>query len=268
MRPASSGGAHWCFWDGLYCQCGKLPSLHCINEERVEPVVIDPVYSGPPGTGNGGYSAGTLAEVCGLPAEVTLRKPVPLGTPLQVRPTDTGLNAYHGDTLIAEVRPAPIPDLSVPPAPAWEAALAGAALAACDTTHPFPGCFVCGTAREDGMRLFAAPAGAGVVAAPWQPAAALAHPDGTVMLPFVWAALDCPGAAAAVGTAWVPVVLGRITAHQHRPILAGERYLVLGWPLAAQGRKHTVGTAIVTLHGELCAVAQAIWLEIAPSALA
>ena len=51
------------------------------------PVVptIDPRFNGPPGSGNGGYTCGLVAGLLGGPAEVTLRLPPPLGTPLAWR---------------------------------------------------------------------------------------------------------------------------------------------------------------------------------------
>ena len=44
---------------------------------------IDPRFNGPPGSGNGGYACGLVAGLLGGPAEVTLRLPPPLGTPLR-----------------------------------------------------------------------------------------------------------------------------------------------------------------------------------------
>jgi len=43
----------------------------------------------------------------------------------------------------------------------------------------------------------------------------------------------------------------------------GEACMVLGWLLASAGRKHRCGTAIFDGDGELCARAQATWIEVA-----
>ena len=55
-------------------------------------VVIDPRFNGPPDSGHGGYSAGRAAALVERPrrrVEVTLRRPVPLATPLAVAETGT-----------------------------------------------------------------------------------------------------------------------------------------------------------------------------------
>src|ERR671919_465244 len=58
--------------------------------ERLE---IPTRFNGPPGSGHGGYVSGRLAELVGEPAEITLRAPTPLGTPLGVEREDGALAA-------------------------------------------------------------------------------------------------------------------------------------------------------------------------------
>jgi len=43
---------------------------------------------------------------------------------------------------------------------------------------------------------------------------------------------------------------------------AGEACTVIGWKIAADGRKHLAGTAIFDEDGELCARARATWIEL------
>ena len=89
-----------------------------------ETVVIDERFCGPAGSGNGGYSAALAARHVGGPAEVTLRKPPPLGTPLTVRVEGSAASLLDGEALIAEVRSAAV-ELEVPePVSAAEAELA------------------------------------------------------------------------------------------------------------------------------------------------
>ncbi|WP_433661867.1 hypothetical protein ACQPW1_06690 [Nocardia sp. CA-128927] len=58
-------------------------------------------FNGPPGSGNGGYVGGLLAEHHGDAAvTVILRSPTPLDTPLEMRAG----SLYDGDTLVAESR--------------------------------------------------------------------------------------------------------------------------------------------------------------------
>ena len=76
-------------------------------------------YRGPPGTGNGGYVAGRAALLLGDgPGEATLRRPVPLDTPLRVT-REPGRVAMLDDagTLVIEARSLEALELEVPPPP-------------------------------------------------------------------------------------------------------------------------------------------------------
>ena len=100
-------------------------------------------FNGPAGIGNGGYVCGLIAAYVDGPATVTLRRPPPLDTPLEVERDDEGsVRVRHGRTLIGEaallgtrgevLAPAEAVWLTVPRpgrAPAAEAAMvAGGAL--------------------------------------------------------------------------------------------------------------------------------------------
>ena len=69
-----------------------------------ETVVIDPRFTGPPDSGNGGYVCGVLGSRLDGPAEVSLRRPPPIATPLGVRATGDGIALYDGDALVAEAK--------------------------------------------------------------------------------------------------------------------------------------------------------------------
>src|SRR4051794_20768667 len=77
-------------------------------------------------------------------------------------------------------------------------------------SHPFPTCYVCGTARPDGMRIFpgrvADQLGLPRVAATWTPDEAVVESP----QPTTWAALDCV-AGWAGGLAERLCVLARMT---------------------------------------------------------
>ncbi|MEZ5089111.1 MAG: hypothetical protein R2719_04935 [Micropruina sp.] len=76
-------------------------------------VLIERRFRGPNTSGNGGYSAGTVATALGLPhgpAEVTLLSPPPLDRPLPTRLTDGTIRVLDGDTTVATGRAA---------APSW-----------------------------------------------------------------------------------------------------------------------------------------------------
>ncbi|MGH7402535.1 MAG: hypothetical protein ACREKQ_08925, partial [Candidatus Rokuibacteriota bacterium] len=121
---------------------------------------------------------------------------------------------------------------------------------------------VCGPAREwgDGLAIFPGPLpGRRLVAAPWAPDPTLFDKGGAVRPEFVWAALDCPGGFAlleAFGRR--KVVLSQLTASLIRPLEVGARWIVMGWPFAAEGRTLMGASAIVSESGELHALASAI----------
>jgi hypothetical protein len=213
-------------------------------------IVIDSRFRGPDDSGNGGYSCGVIArEHGGEELEVTLRLPPPLDEWLRL---DDDGRVWDDHALVAEVREGAV-ELEPPPPVGWDEAVAAQAP---DLDSPFPHCFVCGHARTDGLHIHAgAVEGREVVAAPWQVA-----PD-TVGPEFVWAALDCPGAYATGVLGRGPIVLGRLTARVGRVPEAGERCVVVGWPLESEGRKHGAGTALFTDAVELLGLARALWIE-------
>ncbi len=212
-------------------------------------IVIDSRYRGPEHSGNGGYTCGVIArEHGGDELEVTLLQPPPLDEWLRL---DDG-RVWDDHALIAEVRQGEVG--LEPPAPvSWQEAVASQSP---DLDSPFPECFVCGHAREDGLHIHAGPVeGRALVAAPWEVAATTVGPE------FVWAALDCPGAYATGVIGRGIVVLGRLTARVLRVPESAERCVVVGWPLASDGRKHGAGTALFAASGEVLGIARALWIE-------
>lgn len=231
-------------------------------------VAIGERYCGPPGSGNGGYVCGLVAGILGEPAEVTLRRPPPIGRPLLARrTTERGVVLLDEEHVVVEAFPSRV-DVEPPgPVSLQEAVQAARRYPGFDL-HPFPNCFVCGPERAegDGLRIFPGPVtGRQVFAAPWTPDPSLAGPDGLVRKEFVWAALDCPGAFAS-GFPEPPMVLGRLAAHVLAPIQPGEECVAVAWSERVDGRKHFAGTALFTSDGGLVAVARAVWIRIVPAA--
>lgn len=234
-------------------------------------IVIAPRFCGPPGTGNGGYSSGLLAQHADGIVRVRLEKPVPLERELDVIQLADGLVELRDglrDERIALAEPATL-SLDVPPAPGYLEAVEASRRYVGLHGHAFPGCFVCGPGRTrpDGLRIFAGvladrvtEAGVAPVAAPWVPDISLGAPDGKVRPEFMWAALDCPGYFAARSDG-VPMLLASFTAHVDRRVHVDESCVVVGWRIRGEGRKHEVGTALFDDDGELCAQAQALWIE-------
>jgi hypothetical protein len=210
-------------------------------------LVVAARYNGPPGSGNGGYTCGLVAQALGGPAEVTLRLPPPLERPLRW----DGERLWDGDALVAEAAPARV-ELDVPAPPTLEEAQEASGRYAGFEEHAFPTCFVCGPANPDGLRIFAGPVtGRELVAAPWTPEEA--RPE------LVWASLDCPGAFAVGFSVRGETVLGRMAAEVTRLPEPGVPHVVIAWPLGEDGRKLYAGTALFA-GDELIAHARQTWI--------
>jgi hypothetical protein len=220
-------------------------------------------FCGPPRSANGGYFAGLVATFVGNTLRVRILRPPPLDTLLSVVEQDDGvLEIQGGEGVIARAQPARL-ELAIPSPPAYVEAVEASRRYAGFTEHAYPTCFVCGPRRPrgDGMRIFAGPLPElGMVAAPWVPDPSLGGNDGKVRPEIMSAALDCPGYFA-TRSQGRPMLLGEITVHVNRLVHVDESCTVIGWPLAAQDRKHEVGTAVFDEKGELCASARAVWIE-------
>ncbi|GAA2109268.1 hypothetical protein [Streptomyces synnematoformans] len=235
----------------------------------VPDLVIARRFNGPPDSANGGYACGRLAALAEAAghldgcAAVTLHLPVPLDSPLTYRVSGRRGHAWHGDDLVASVAGG---GAGLPAPPPVGPAQAGAAEAAFDGAgHPFPGCFVCGTARpRDGMGLRPGPvAGSpGTVACAWTPGPDLADENGRIRAEFVWSALDCPGGWTA-DPARRPRVLGRMTAAVGELPLAGARLVLVGRLERLDRRTAAISTALYgTAHGRPLAVAGSVWVAL------
>jgi len=130
------------------------------------------------------------------------------------------------------------------------------------TEHSTPSCFVCGPAREwgDGLAIYPGPIpGRRLVAAPWAPDPILFDRRGTVRAEFVWAALDCPtGFALLEAFGRHKVTLSQLTVSVIQPLPVGERFVVMGWPFAAEGRTLLGASAIFSEGGEMHALGSAV----------
>jgi len=229
-------------------------------------VVIPARFNGPLESGNGGYAAGAIAAfVKGDIAEVSLRSPVPLDSELEVaNEGDGAVRVLEGEILVAEARSLPGLDLEPPEPVTIDAARDATGRYRGLTGGPFSRCFVCGLDREDSMSVFAGQVkGRDVVASPWTPPAWAADDDGKVCPEIVWAALDCPTYFAAyLQREELPVsFLVRMVARIDAPIAAGEEHVVIAWPLDSDGRKSEAASAVLSVEGQLLAIASALLVE-------
>jgi hypothetical protein len=232
-----------------------------------EQVTIARRFNGPPDFGHGGYSCGLVAERVDAPiAAVSLRVPPPLERPLDVQREDGTVRLLDGDEIVAEGAPATL-ELDVPPPiGVAEAEAASATNAWVHDKHPFPTCFGCGPERdpEDGLReILGHVPDRDLLADSWTPHPSLADERGHVTPLFAWSALDCPTAAAAIDIEAGPAVLARLIADPGRaPIVAGEPHVVSAWLIEREGRKSRAASAIHTADGELCGVAEGLWIRL------
>ncbi len=260
---------------------GRVVGVGDEASDTVTDLVVPRRFRGPTSSGNGGWSAGALARLLdpahGSAVTVTLRRPPPLETSMEVAPAGVGLAASHAGETVLEAQPAVtepgrVNPVSVEEARAAEAAYPGLA------KHPFPECFSCGTARApgDGLRIFPGPVadqdGRARAAATWSPAESLREDwhdysgaDRRASLAVTWAALDCVGAwSADMGER--AMVLGRMTGRVGSLPVVGEEHVVIGLAREADGRKQHTSSSIYDSRGGLVAVAEHVWISVDPAA--
>lgn len=240
-------------------------------------ITIDKRYCGPPNSGNGGYVCGRLAQNIPGGAEVTLRMPPPLDTPLDVVAMDGGLwELRDGARVVATGRPASVEFAQLEKGSFDEARAAELLTPIKPHEHLLPTCFVCGPARKhgDGLRIFAGPLrrqslnGSAVLAATWIPDSSLMTEDGLVAPEFLWSALDCPTGYASSYDRQSgnfdpkPILLGRMSARIEARPRPGERCVITAWETDRDGRKRVAEAAAHDETGTLLAVARATWIVV------
>ena len=237
---------------------GRMPSPPSV----LAPVVIPGTCNGPLESGNGGYSSGIFAALADGPAEVSLRRPVPLDVELTVEPDGDGVRVLVAGEVVALVEPAGELALDVPRVTPAEARAAAAAYGGTDHGI-FARCYVCGPEREDALRVFAgAVPGRGLVASTWTPPFWTGDARGHVLPEHVWAALDCPTYFAShLDAGFTMSFLVRMGARVDAPVVAGLEHVVVAWPLGVDGRKRHAASAVLSASGEVLALARVLLVE-------
>lgn len=241
-----------------------------VETEHLGDLVIGHRFRGPPGSANGGYTCGRLAEYVGGAATVRLLKPPPLDIQMDIVRADDEVQLRHGEDIIARARVSR-PEIELPDAPDPASARQRRAAFAGHTRHAFPGCFVCGVDRNDGdgLLIHAGPEKTGKdakhhVACNWTPHPSLCGDDGKLPDHLVWAALDCPGGWSFLSFDPEVALLGELSAELTGPVQCGQEYVVAGWEIDRDGRKHHTGSAIYDAKGAVLAKARATWITIPP----
>ena len=234
-----------------------------------ETLTIPARFNGPPGSANGGYTCGRVAQLVDAEeVEVSLRTPPPLERPLDVVRDGERVELRDGDTLVAEGGPTEflleVPD-AVPRGEVAAAEEAGREL--WTAAHPFPSCVVCGPARAagDGMRIFPAalPDRDGLFGACWTPRDSDGDGDGFVRPELVWAVLDCPTSAPVANFGkGPPMVLASLAARLGCPVQVGEPHTILSWRVEVDGRKRRAAAALYDSDGVFICASRALWIEL------
>jgi hypothetical protein len=262
-----------------------MPATREPTGEPTRELRIGERFCGPPGAAHGGVACGSFAALIGEAAEVTLRRPVPMGRPLAARRDAGGWvveDAGNGGALIGEVRPAGQVDFAVPASVTFEEAGAAEGRARYFDDPAFPGCFGCGPARRpgDGLRIFPGPVdgdrggdggdggagGASLMAAPWTPDASVTDGENRVRPEVVWAALDCPSGIAAAEAYDLPrdtaILLGRMAGGVAARPRAGDPCRLVAWANGRDGRKLYARSALLGPGGEVLAAVRTVWLTV------
>lgn len=237
----------------------------------LDTVIVPARFSGPPNSGNGGYTCALLARHVGNPAEITLRKPIPIEREMQVVQEDGVYKLLERELLIAEAKPATI-DLELPKPVSFVEAQRAAEQSPAFKNHPFPTCFVCGPQRGpgDGLRIFPGlitdkpgeTANGHTFACPWVPAREFADANGEIKSEFIWSAMDCPTGFAGGFPYMGTLVTGRLAVKIVAPVKAEEKCVIMSWPLGVEGRKHDAAAALFGEDGGVRAEAKATWIKL------
>jgi hypothetical protein len=228
-----------------------------------ERLIIDERYSGFPGVAHGGYVGGLMARSLGDGAEVVLRKPPPIGRPVEIEQSGPDRVVLRdGEAVVAEARRAELM-MEPPRAVTFDEAEAASQTYPGHSAHPFPSCFCCGPDRAsgDGLRIFPGRLpGTEIVAAAFVPDAALADDSGALPSELAWAAVDCPQLwslmLAAPPDSPERVVTNGIAATLQGPIRAGQRYAVIAWPAGRSGNRLYADATVQSDRGDPIAVSR------------
>lgn len=234
-------------------------------------------WCGPDGIGQGGVTAGLLADgLSDEPVEVRLHAPAPLDVDMDVVPGDVErVLVAAPDTRIATVRGIDALE-GVPPA-VVDLGTARKATGALRHLNPFGRCVVCGHRRDDSLRVWPGPLPDGrpgvatVIEPPADRASAAPFVDGRGMLatPFVFGALDCTsGFAVLRETDGGLVITGTMQVQLVQAVPAETPVIATAQVTGRGGRTWRVGAALYAPDGDLLARAHVIWVEIDASVLA
>lgn len=233
-------------------------------------ISVERRFNGPPTSANGGYACGLVARFVDGPAEISLRRPVPLETPLDAeRHADGSVTLHHEGELLADGEPALPLDLEPPRRPTVAEARQAIRHRWAGRPALLAECYVCAPDRLDGLGVSFGPlpSDPDLTAALLIADATVPHDGhGNVAPEIAWAALDCPSYTPALWAHDQPSLLARMTAELLEPVAIGQPVVVVGWSLGADGRKQHSASALLAADGRLLARARTLWIRLRPPA--
>lgn len=226
-------------------------------------LVVESRFCGLEGMGQGGYSAGLLAEALDRQVLVRFHSPVPLDLPLRIDTSNATSRLLHHGNLILSAEQTGEHD-EPPPSVDLETATAGREWAESRFLEPARTCFSCGS-RPDSLRIHAGQVDSNLFATPYVPPDWTAAGDGDVRLPYVWAPLDCAAGWHVALDETEPrlAVTGWLTVDQLLPLQPENTYIVVTsaheeW----NGRKRQATSAIYDSGGVLHARSASLWISV------
>lgn len=218
----------------------------------------------------GGIASGLFAQLVGGTATVRLRERIPLDTDLEAhRGTDGVVSIEHAGDILATATPTTPFHHDPPLRPTFADALDAARRHPLrGIRHPFSDCVVCSPSRPDGLGVVSGTSlqRPDVLLAPLQATPAFVT-DGRVRPEALWGALDCTSFPADLLRTRTLAVTGQLTAHIERDVSSSERLVVVGWRTGRGDRSHRTATAVIDESGEVVASADAVWVEVAFTAV-
>lgn len=220
-------------------------------------------FNGPVNAANGGYICGVLSRHLPWDAEFRLKKMIPVEQDLTLEVGADSANLYAGESIYITAHPGGVNKRMPPPNPGFEAAkIASKKYIGRQVATAYGQCFVCSLLRpDDGMQIHAGQTeDPEVYASHWIPEDYMMEGE-KIATEFIYAALDCPGAYAAMGTTQKELLLGTFAVHIDGEIQAGEQCVVTAWCSERAGRKSFSHTALYGADESLVARADAIWFQ-------
>ena len=223
-------------------------------------------HEGPPGTGQGGYSAYRFCEIVGQPLSVRLHSPIPLGAELVVENDDDGRFTVSSaePTLIMSGTPSEPPSHATSTVGLDEACQARESTDLHHGIHGAPNCFSCGINRES-MGVHPGPLPDGRFATDLTPPEWALTADGHVEPWAFWAALDCTaGVYVANDETRRIVVTANYQVTMHRDHIEPGTFAVVAHPVDSgwDGRKKWAASSAFDADGVLVAEALSLWVSV------